>query len=483
MGFKDINFGKTAAEKEAKYLGKVFLDIDNCTNQLIDGDKFFIIGPKGSGKSAIGIMLEQMSKQDEKLFVKRHYLRSFPYNQFSELLPKSESPESRYPLNWEFLLLMELIDSFRKDPTCESIGEYDFNKVIHLLKEIGILPNKDLTEIVNTTVKKQYAVDAKFLQIGRSTETNIKHLNRQALFEIVKTVCYSINTNSKHRIIIDGLDDVLSKRKQKEYESLSALIVAADRVNQQFSDNGIDARIIVLCRTDLLNKLLDPNKTKIVEDSGILLEWYEGERDVHASNLVQLINKRASTSLDQEIDVFTECLPEMLTREKSIERGLFEFTRHRPRDIIQLFNKIQNATKGDSPILQEVWDGIHKYSSQWFINEIRDELVGFLSQEEIESTIHLLMAMGKTPFHMNDVETKIKTEQRFSELSLGKIFEALYECNAIGNFNRKSGRLNWKYRSTYSKFDPNYHIAVHNGLIYALNIKMVNIPRQSKGSN
>lgn len=477
MSFRDIDFGKSAAENETKYLDQVFLDINNYLRQLVNGEKFLVIGPKGSGKSAFGIMLEKISKNDPNFFVKKFELDTFPYHRFSELLPKTEAIESRLPSHWEFLLLIEFLDSFHKDQSCNSKGNYDFGKVIELMKQIRVLPNKELVEIIDQTIKKHYSIDLKFLKIGKSDEFTITNLNQRALYDILKDVCYSVTIGSKHRIIIDGLDSVITNRKDLEiqFDSLSALLVAANHINQKFNDADIDARVVVLCRSDLLTKLVNPDRTKIISDSSIYLEWYQGEKDILSSNLVRLINKRASYSLKHETDVFKNFLPPKLTEKQVIYDGLFYQTRWKPRDIIELFRAIQNETKGTRPNLSEVWEGIHKYSSNHFIGEITDELIGFLKPEERDLAIQLLMAIGKTPFHITDVQTKFQNDERFKKLNFSKIFGALYDCSAIGNINRKNSRQNWKYKNRHSKFDPNQHITVHNGLLYALNIKKIPI--------
>jgi archaellum biogenesis ATPase FlaH len=477
MDFNKIDFGKSAAEKESKYLEQVFLNLNNYLNNLQNGNTFLIIGPKGSGKSAFGIMLEKESKKDKNCFVKKIELKTFPYHRFSELLPKSEAIETRLPLNWEFLLLIEFLNSFNKDPTCNSGGDYDFEKVVELMKHLRILPNKEIIEIINTTISKHYTVDLKFLNIGKTEEFSLTQLNQRDLYEILKDVCYSIKLNSKHKIIIDGLDSVITNRKdlEKQFDSLSALLVAVDLMNQKFCDSEIDAKVIVLCRSDLLTKLVNPDRTKIISDSSVYLDWYQGEQDISSSNLVRLINKRATFSLGTEIDVFKQLLPPKLTEKQAISEGLLHHTRWRPRDLIELFRAIQNETSGLRPNLAEVWDGIHKYSSNHFIGEITDELIGFLKPDDRNLAIQLLMAIGKTPFYITDVQKEFQHDERFKELHFTKIFEALYECSAIGNLNRKNHRQNWKYKNRHSKFDPNQLITVHSGLLYALNIKKISL--------
>jgi hypothetical protein len=142
--------------------------------------------------------------------------------------------------------------------------------------------------------------------------------------------------------------------------------------------------------------------------------------------------------------------------------------------MIQLMNYIKenaHSTTGEIIDHSSIWAGINEYSNSYFKQEISNDLVGFLDKETAELAFELIRYMGKTKFHLNDVENTVKDNERFSRLNLTAVFNALYECGAVGNFNRKNGRYYWKYENVTSSFIPDWHITVHRGLHYALNLK------------
>jgi len=100
MSFKKIEFGMAAAEKEksnsSHLLIEGFLDAYGYIDEIIEGNKFLILGPKGSGKSAIGSKLELLSREMGN-YTEQYYLGDFPYRPFSEIIPGKEAPENRYP--------------------------------------------------------------------------------------------------------------------------------------------------------------------------------------------------------------------------------------------------------------------------------------------------------------------------------------------------------------------------------------------------
>lgn len=335
MTFREIKFGLSEAEEEKatspQLLLDGFFDGFGYTEQLLKKNTFLIYGSKGSGKSALGSRLELLSKEDDRLFVQQHYLVDFPYKRFSELFPGSEAPESRYPTHWEFVLLIALLNSFKKDRNCDYENPSEYFQVIEILDKLGAIPDKDFKEIIKTTTKSQ--INLKIYKYEQSSEKSDLKISIIDIFDLIKNVCYKVTTPSLHLIIIDGLDIVLSQR-QKQYQALSALITASNRINKILRNASINGKIIVLCRTDLLDKLKDPNLNKPIQDSGLLLNWYQDQKDIFSTNLANLINLRIKISLKEPLAI-SEYLPYEIEGKPSL-KFLLEHTRHTPRDLIQL---------------------------------------------------------------------------------------------------------------------------------------------------
>ncbi|AYK14160.1 MAG: hypothetical protein WBI12_00070 [Methanosarcina flavescens] len=308
MSFKEIKFGFAAAEKEKsdspQLLMQGFFDAYGYISEIIGMNKFLILGPKGSGKSAIGARLELLSDSNKMFFTKQYYLTSFPYKPFSSIALSSEAPETKLPINWEFILLIASLNSFIEDPTCKYHRNHKIDAVINALKNEGILPSEDLAQIVKISSNKQFMVNLKSIISGqKSSQSEKVPFNIEKLFATLQSLCYSLQMKFMHYIIIDGLDDALTQRSI-QYQSLSALILAADRMNDKFKTNKVNARIIVLCRTDIFDKLGGPNKNKVRRDSGILLDWFQDVNDLKSTNIIKLVNLRAELSLGRKIDIF-----------------------------------------------------------------------------------------------------------------------------------------------------------------------------------
>jgi len=470
MSFKNIEFGMAAAEKEKSnsphLLIEGFLDAYGYIEEILEGNKFLILGPKGSGKSAIGSKLELLSK-DGKYFLKQYYLGSFPYKPFSEIIPGKEAHETRFPNHWELILLIASLNSFIEDPSCKYQKNKMFKNVMEAFKNSGVLPTEDLTQIIKKTTHKNLKLGLKeILSGGTSSEKENIPFDMKMLFSTLQEVCYTLDMDSEHFIVIDGLDDVLTQR-ENQYKSLSALILAVDRMNEKFKSNQVKARIIILCRTDLFDRLSGPNKNKIKRDSGIILDWFQDVKDPKSTNLVKLINLRTKISLNRDADVFEEFFPREISY-GSTTKVLLENTRHTPRDIIQLLNEIQKHTKRGNPTRDNILNGIRTYSIDYFVGEIKDELTGFLKMDEVENIIQILGTVGKSRFSLSELENIKKKDERFKQLDLLKILDSLFNCSAIGNINEKY--VTFKYRNRHVSIKFNDEFLVHNGLRKGLNL-------------
>lgn len=91
--------------------------------------------------------------------------------------------------------------------------------------------------------------------------------------ERLKAVATTFRSESRHLLVIDGLDDVLTAATV-QYDSLAALVLEVSRLNSLFRRSATNAKVLLLCRTDLYERLPGPNKNKIRQDSGVSLDWY-----------------------------------------------------------------------------------------------------------------------------------------------------------------------------------------------------------------
>ncbi|MGE4558310.1 MAG: hypothetical protein AB7D07_16020 [Desulfovibrionaceae bacterium] len=478
MNFKKISFGYASAEKERSEEPELilngYIDYKAATEAAKSGAKHLFLGYKGAGKSLIGERLELTLHDDSTQFVKVVSLQDFPFTPFSKIIRGDAEPEVKYPSAWSWILLVYLLDSFSKDEGLTHPDPAIFQDAISAFKAMGLSPAGDPAKIIRTSAKKsfQLALPGKLATYTWSGSETKPASELPDYVESLKTLISQARSASRHYLIIDGLDDILTTR-EIQYKSLSALIFEVARLNKQFASFGCPANIIVLCRTDLFERIPGANKNKIRQDDAIELDWYHDPYEPYASLLVQIAQLRSARSLGPTINLFNDLLPASVDGIETV-RYLLDATRHTPRDFLRLLTHIQEFASEGRIRASQLKSGLREYSIKYFMPEIKDELSGYATSEEISCMIAALSRLRKRDFKISELIAE--SGSRIKSLSPEKICdmcEALFNCSGIGNIQHRpvgTTFYTFKYRNRHSSFNENEDIILHKGLWKSLNL-------------
>jgi hypothetical protein len=476
--FQDINFGLADGYREFGehpiLIKKGFLDKDNWLEQLIDGPKFLVLGPKGSGKTALGIKLFQKCQEESKRWRGQYqFLSNFPFQKFTGVIHNRESLSIKYVENWDYLLLINLFNQIYHDDIGNLYPE-QYQNLIELLIKLGFIPNNDLSSIVETNSEIKWGIGLKdmiWVETKKSEVTKDIPINPNFLLEKMRRVAKNVSCSIRYFFIIDGLDDVLTTR-DNQYESLMALILSTSRLNDEFKTCHVPVKYILLCRSQLFDSLKNPNKNKIAQDCSFELEWRYDSANIYNSDLVKLVNLRASIGLQKEINIFEQYFPSKIFRRDRAVKTILDHTRNTPRDLIQLLKIIQDVNKHTTKLTPEgIKLALKEYSENYFVREIKDELTGFIDNTKVDLLIDLLMSMNSFEFSYDLLKEKLK-ERKFKDIDLDSSLKALFMCSAIGNVKTIDMNQNFtfKYRNKHSNLNLDEKIVVHRGLIRGLNL-------------
>lgn len=474
MEFTNINFGYASAEKESikspELLKEGFFNLNDISEKAVSGDEFLFLGYKGSGKSSLSEHLRLVGDGKSQLFVNTSYLADFPYTDFKKIIKGDTEPEAKYPTAWSWILCIKLINSFSKDNGSESHSDHQFSKAMTSLHNLGLLPLPSLKHLVLTSSKKSFGVNlGKILKSDYQQTCEENSLQIPFFTERLKEIAFTFKSESRHLLIIDGLDDILSKRSI-QYESIAALILEVGRLNLEFFQNGTPAKIILLCRTDLFEKLPGANKNKIRQDSSVNLDWYHDPRKPGRSNLINLINYRSHQQNSNIVDVINTFFKSKTMN--VTEEFLLDLTRHTPRDFIQVMKHIQQFTKSKAPTRDEIFSGVRDYSINYFLPEVKDELVGYIDQCKIDKILNAIGSLRKRDFNFSEL-LEIGKEDRISEECLKTAIFTLFDCSAIGNIHNRPGGTTYytfKFRNRNSTLNIRDRLILHKGMWKAMNL-------------
>ncbi|EOA56192.1 hypothetical protein HMPREF1214_03421 [Bacteroides sp. HPS0048] len=479
MDFRKIEFGKADAKEEGaefpELLIKGYFDANGVIDLAVNKSKFLFLGYKGAGKAALSehIRLVQM---DYNCFVNDILLSDFPYKSFSKIISGDSEPEAKLPIAWEWILLVYAINSLTQDEGSTTLLPNELGHTLDALRQIGILPLINIRDFVTKSSKNAFKVNlgAYFgFAFESDSSFNTNDLKFIHLVSFLKELLGSFSTQNKHIIIIDGLDEILTSR-EVQYQSIAALINQAKELNNYFRNNNIPIKIIILCRTDIFERLPHPNKNKIRQDSAYIFDWFNDSEAYEESNLVKIANLRGNLVFPDIENIFDKFFPKKYERQ-SIYSGLLNFTRHTPRDFLQLLNNVQKYCKGSSVTNLDIENGLKSYSVYYFLPEIKDELVGYLEYDKIDTLFNLLSTLRKRDFFLREVQAIADGNDDAKHLNLESIFRVLFECSAIGHIvvsrDRSSSLIYFKYRNRNMSFNSRDRIILHKGIWKALNIE------------
>lgn len=215
---RELNFGAASADYEASHdpdlLLSGFIDPLRLVQEAIDGRKFFFLGYKGSGKSALGEHLLLLSKSNPQLFVEFTNIADVSFTTFSQICKGAIEPEARYPMVWSWLLLLFLFRSFDRDQGSNAFEQEGLARPIRALKRVGLLSDGlSVKDLVNNTAEKGFSL--KLNAIVGEVQANYKTAAVDSDFPFavdrLRGVFLNARSASRHLLVIDGFDELLRR--------------------------------------------------------------------------------------------------------------------------------------------------------------------------------------------------------------------------------------------------------------------------------
>lgn len=270
--------------------------------------------------------------------------------------------------------------------------------------------------------------------------------------------------------MLDELDDNF-KDKADYKDNIISLIKAADQLNLEFVKKAIDAKFILALRLDIFDSLNDSDLNKVRMDNSVHLDW--GQKVSLESPLIKLVLMKIRTSIKefaklQDDELFNKLFP--MIRSEEPEKFLLERTFLRPRDLISFLNIIINRHPNTQYFGEDYILEAEKEYSNYFLNEIKNEMLGHVEEGVINSGFLLLKQFGKDRFKFPEVKSFYETNKKtfVEELNIEKLFKDFYKFGVIGNLHSQDGsgklRVSFSYPDSLSALHFENDIVIHRGL-------------------
>jgi hypothetical protein len=445
-------------------------------DRLSNGKRSYVIGRKGTGKTAISEYLSELN--DEVTFSQKLTFKNFPFNTLYEITDSGYTSPNQYITLWKYLIYSTI---------CKMLS-VNKNVDIESREQLQKLFDHDLESALPSAISKWtgFKFDLKVLGTGfgvggNKEDSSSEELTINQRVEVLERFIKGKLGAERYLILFDELDedykDIINIENYQKYtELLTSLFKAVQDVRSIFRDHKVFP--IVFLRDDIYDILQDPDKNKWTD--------YKVELDWNKESLKNLLSFRITRALDPTKDsvdfsaawgsVFEGGRIKYGTND-SKSAPVFDYitrqTQNRPRDYVRYLQICAEiALEKDKT---KVNPDIVKLSSKAFSNylktEMEDEIHGAIP--EIKQILNLFTKSRKQIMWPDEFKGLYLSEVKTGNIQKRDyqfILEMLFMFSVIGNAPRQSSHLIFRYKDKESRLNMKERICVHRGLFRSLQI-------------
>ncbi|UZN02954.1 P-loop ATPase, Sll1717 family [Cellulomonas sp. S1-8] len=504
--YGDLYFGLSDSRNEANQDRDSFLqtyvDLNGSTKRVVRGDKFLVLGPKGTGKSALAWYLQFAEPEGAHLALVRD-ASSLPLAEVPRLQTGQEPGPERTVVAWKFILLCNYLELLMRDQGCSINRNPEVVRVARLLRDFGFMGDasgRALLKFSTTTVTIPVPKLGTIYKRESSSALNIFNL-----IPYLEMWVAEAESAVRHILLIDGLDSIFLNDAKYD-ESLSSLVQAAYTLNQKLMENRATGSVVLLLRNDIFSRiaLSLPDSQKMRDDLALELDWrvLSGKAGVGAP-LMRLVNTKAGRALGVDNFEVLKYFPDSIevgSRELGVRKiptfqYLLNMTRHTPRDMLRLFEEIRRVEasgifeeSGDRLRQEVIHEGVLQYSTKYFVGAISNEFAGYAGgPERAAAALTALKAINKQSFDGDEFRESLASVASGIEVDHRDLLRLLFYAGAIGNSiggYREKSYMQFYHRRDESEIYLQGNFMLHNALIHAWGLRRTlgNEPESQTGA-
>jgi hypothetical protein len=520
----DLALGSNDAEdykrKELKdffntiFVKNIYLD------KLLNMNTFFLIGEKGTGKTAYSVFLANNEFKGTRSVIK--YIRETQYQKFVTLKNEKQLLLSEYASIWRVIILVLLASSIKKDNIANKFSKNEYlEKINNAIDDyFNNAFSPEIATVMQIIENSSEMAGLVFKALNLKAENSVQlvfsetkfQINLQYLEKNLLKAIMDLKLEYNQFLFIDGIDIRPSGIVYKEY--LSCVKGLAEAVwslnNDEFSfSNGSKGRfkVVLLFRPDIFQSIGFQNSTNKIVNNSVYLDWHTTYIDYENSELFKIAEKLLCyKQQEHEIkimksgDIWNHYFPwttESTSPIREYDTPFIEFLRlsySRPRDIVTIVQYMQKIQEQKKPNQEKFLLTIFKSSefknaySQYLMGGIKDQLAFYYTDDDYQLLMYFLsLFKGHSRF---DYDFYVEQYNHFTEYVLNRANELpefidtkemflqfLYESNIICYIDQGENESLFRYcyrerniANLTPKVEFNKHYKFHYGLIKALNL-------------
>ena len=496
--FSELYIGTPDGETESKnsMFEQLFCDYNNRYEELMKvSAKFLVIGSKGSGKTYLAnyickknekngytniisgkdFLIEklgELSQENMEVGYMYAFCSWYIYKKIAEVLISLHPKMSRYNIVSPYYKLRKFYDEYsdkndifkvmRKTTTNGTTREHGAGGVCNKKKDSGS------TEVKN---------NINFFK-SRKTET-VFEFEKKKFYELLDNfenlILRAIDKKQEICLIIDDLDELdRTINEHPENNVTINLIKAAKEINNKFYGEEKNVKVILLVRSDIINKLqmYDMNLSKIKSSCGIELYWLTNTQvSPEQHPLMHLVLHKIKTSCPKlqnytEKELFAMLFPDKIDGKPPLD-FLLDHSFGRPRDIITYLNHVIEQYPENTAFTAVGLKNVKKLYASDFYDELVNQAYYHRSPDYTKDCIALIAGLKRSSFTVEQVKKYFDdNRQIFPHITdCEDALKFLYEMGVIGNVWNSGKNSSWSYRKdSLDEIDLTKKITVHYGI-------------------
>ncbi len=438
---------------------------------LADTGKYFLVGEKGTGKTAFAVYLSNNNYHNIR--ASHRYIRETEYQKFLELKERQNLTLSDYTDIWKviiYLLLAEYIIRHESGSFLASFGRLRaLKEAMDEYYQSAFSP--EIMYAINMVEDSKRAAEllAKHMKLGgeKHTRTDFSESRFQTHLLYIQRqfqeALGSLKLGENYVLFIDGIDIRPHGIPYPDYlNCIKGLANAVWSVDNDFFSNIRDSkgrmRCVLLVRPDILDSLNLQNTNAKVKDNSVVLNWlttYPVHRQSHLFALADRLLAYEQGTLRPVGEAWDYYFPfdasnvhtKFPTHSSFIT--LLRYSFYRPRDVLTILSILQEnlVEAGDDKtrVFEESDfqspEFTRKYSD-YLLGEAKDHLSFYYKREDYEAFLKFFQYLnGHSKFTYDEFLTAYKDFKKFLENqtteppqfcgSPDEFLQFLYELNVL----------------------------------------------------
>lgn len=500
---KDLEFGFPDAEnykrRETKQLfNKLFIQ-NEFLDQLCQPEISFLIGDKGTGKTAYSLFLSNNSYKNNFAFSK--FIRETDYQKFITLKKQKNLQLSDYTSIWKVILLLLLSEEiYEKEPNLDIMKNFGKFKYLHdtideyykgafdpeIIQAIEFIEESNIT----AELLSKYATLAGEEKEVKKFDNSKFQINLFYIQKKFKDSLSNIRLKNNHILFIDGIDIRPDNVPFDDYlECIKGLANAIWELNNDFfptiKDSKGRARIVLLVRPDIFESLGLQNLNTKIRSNSVLLNWVTEYKEYKSSKLFSMIDNILNSQQDRKESLgvcwqyyfpFNAHNTEKLNyKEYTSFIQFLRYSYYRPRDIITMLDFLKQTVavnyNKETFTLEDFGNNSFKSNySLYILGEIKDQLLFYYQQEEYELFLKFFEFLnGRPGFNYTEylsiyseyskyIDSTSKNRPKFTATA-NEFLQFLYDLNIICYIEYSKDKsekfIHWCFKEkSYSNLSP-----------------------------